>query len=68
MYFTAYTFWKDTFGKEWYLHFQSYQLNLTNIKRIQNIINIPTIMVNRINCFQSEKGHESFYEALNKPY
>ena len=57
MYFTAYTFCKDTFGKECYLHFQSFQLNLTNIKRIQNITNIPTIMGNRINCFQNEKGH-----------
>ena len=57
MYFTAYTFCKDTFGKECYLHFQSFQLNLTNIKRIQNITNIPTMMGNRINCFQSENGH-----------
>ena len=56
MFFTAYIFCKDTFGKNCSLHFQSFKLNLTHLVRINNITNISTLLGTRINCFQNENG------------
>ena len=68
MYFTAYTYCKNSFGKECYLYFQSFQLNLTltSIKKVQNLTNIPTLTGNRINCFQTEIGHIFCFYTKNE--
>ena len=57
MFFTAYVFCTDTFGKNCSLHFQLFRLNLTKLERIKNITNIPTIQGARTNCFQNEKAY-----------
>ena len=57
LFFTAYTFCTDTFGKNCSLYFQSFKLNLTKLEKIKNITNIPTALGTRINCFQNIKNY-----------
>ena len=57
-FFTAYTACNDTFGKNCFLHFQSFKLNFTSqsIIKVKNYTNVPAVTGNRINCFQNENG------------
>ena len=53
LFFTAYIFCKDTFGKNCSLHFQLFNLNLTKLEKVKNITNIPAYKGTRIKCFQN---------------
>ena len=57
LFFTAYIYCNDTFGKNCSLYFQSFKLNLTKLEKVKNITNIPTALGTRINCFQNNKNY-----------